>query len=165
MKKHLLSVATMTLLLGTVTQADTRVGMGLDIVNPAEYALRMPIDLQNNLRVEPKFGIQYNDNDNAKTTNFTIGTNIGLLNAVSKNVLINYGGFLEIGYANTDYDNNGINGIKDVSDTVFTFGGMFGFEYFLEKHVSIGGEARVGIGFGDATVFGTKASALLRYYF
>ncbi len=163
MKKHLLSVATMTLLLATTAQADTtKIGLGIDIVNPAEYALRMPIDLQDNLRIEPKFGISYHDNDDTKATGFKIGTIVGLLNPVSKNVSIYYGGFLEIGYSDTDYDNAAV---KDNSATEFTFGGAFGFEYYLDARVSIGGEARVGIGFGDATEFGTDASALMRYYF
>ena len=163
MKKHFVAVATMTLLLGSAAQADaTKIGLGIDIVNPAEYALRMPIDLQDNLRIEPKFGISYQDNDDTSATGFKIGTFVGLLNPVNKNVSIYYGGFLEIGYANTSYDNDLI---KDNSATQFGFGGAFGFEYYLDSHVSLGGEARVGIGFGDATSFGTDASALMRYYF
>lgn len=149
-------------------QAKIGVGVGL---SDSTTTLRLPIELQSNLRLEPEFGLNYQDGDNVDTTgivhgdnvdttNIVLGTGIYLTHQPSPAINLYYGGKVLIDYTSYDYGNG-----NDDSMTQFVLGGVFGFEYYLDRHFSAGGEAGAYLGFGDTTSLKTQGLALLRYYF
>jgi len=138
-------------------QAKIGVGVGL---SDSTTTLRLPIELQSNLRLEPEFGLNYQDGDNVDTTGIVLGTGIYLTHQPSPAINLYYGGKVLIDYTSYDYGNG-----NDDSMTQFVLGGVFGFEYYLDRHFSAGGEAGAYLGFGDTTSLNTQGLALLRYYF
>ncbi|OQX59704.1 MAG: hypothetical protein B5M52_02630 [Helicobacteraceae bacterium 4484_230] len=133
-------------------------GAGISIGNDSAN-LRMPIKINDSFRVEPELGISYYDNDGTKNTGLQIGAGAYLLNPVSSDINLYYGGKALIGYHKHEFGN------IDDSSTQFIIGGAAGAEYMLNTQFSIGAEAGVYLGIGDSTTFDTKGEALLRYYF
>lgn len=137
----------------------TQIGIGVGLSNDSA-TLRLPINLQKDLRIEPEFGFAYIDNDGSSNTSLLLGSGVYLIQQPSAAINLYYGGKLLIDYRSYDYDNGGSD-----STTQFLLGGVVGFEYLLDRHVSIGGEAAAYLGVGDATSLQTQGQALLRYYF
>ena len=137
---------------------DGMFGAGVSIGNDRAN-LRMPIKINDSFRVEPELGISYYDNDGIKNTGLQIGAGVYLLNPVSSDINLYYGGKALVGYQKNEDKNT------DNSDTQFIIGGAAGAEYMLNPQFSIGAEAGIYLGIGDSTTFDTKGEAILRYYF
>ncbi len=137
----------------------TNLGIGIGLSN-SSTTLRVPIDLAKDLRIEPEFGLSYENNDNFDRTGLLIGSGFYMMQQPSSAINLYYGGKLRIDYNKYDPDK----GSSD-STTQFVLGGVFGFEYMLDRQVGVGGEAAAYLGLGDATTLQTQGQALLRYYF
>ena len=157
MKKSLLSIAVATLALSTPSMVAAQdFGIGVGITGNNASVIRGDIGLDNNMRLEPYLGFGYKNPDvGSSTSTFTLGTAFHLQKSISEKVNLYYGAFID--YSSTDY------GVTSVSS--FNLGPVAGAEYAFDKHFSLGAEVAVGLGFGDATVFGTTSTALIRYYF
>ena len=134
---------------------DANIGVGVSI-GDTNSQIRMPIELDNSLRLEPYFGFSYkNPDDAASTTNWQIGAALHKEKEFKEAISGYYGGYL--GFERNEIDNS--------SQNVFILGPVAGIEYALEKNFTIGGEVRLNIGFGDETQVETQTAVLLRYYF
>lgn len=151
--------AVAALSVSAIATEPTKIGVGMGLSSNSA-SLRLPIDIQKDLRIEPEFGLSYWNKDNTSSTGLLVGSGAYLMQQPSAAINLYYGGKLLIDYHNYDPDQ----GSSD-STTQFLLGGVFGFEYMLERHVSVGGEAAAYLGFGDATSLQTQGQALLRYYF
>jgi len=163
-KKLLLTAAATGMLCNLAYAADeTKVGVGVGITDGCGgnggTTVRAPINLSNELRIEPEISLNYSSGDHKDTTNLGVGTGLYLLNHPSSKINLYYGGKILIRY-HKDKERGQTN-----SNTEFAFGGTFGFEYLFDRHFSAGGEAGAYLGFGDMTIFTTQGLALLRYYF
>jgi hypothetical protein len=152
------AIATM-LACSAMAVESTQMGVGVGLSNDTA-TLRLPINLAKDLRVEPEFGLSYVSNDNFDQTGLLIGSGLYMMQQPSKAINLYYGGKLLIDYSKYDPDQ----GSSD-STTQFVLGGVFGFEYMIDRQVGIGGEAGAYLGLGDATTLQTQGQALLRYYF
>ncbi len=159
MKKILLSsmlgLSLMTMsAMAEETQTDTRIGVGVAFDGTGS-AIKVPIDLDT-IRIEPELSWNYVDLDKGgSANNFYIGSGVYLLNDVSNEINLYYGG--KLGIRRVDFGGS--------HDTAFELAGIVGFEYFVHKQVSLGGEAGLGLGFGDNKNLGTQTAVTLRYYF
>lgn len=158
--KLLKSAALVSVLTCTAMAADqAQLGVGIGLSNDST-TLRLPINLDNEIRIEPEFGLSYVNDDNFDRTGLLIGSGVYMMQQPSKSINLYYGGKALIDYNKYDPDN-----AKSDSSTQFLLGGVFGFEYMLDRQVSVGGEAAAYLGLGDATSLQTQGQALLRYYF
>jgi len=159
-KKALISTIVCGLLAGSAAaaeQAQLGVGVGL---SASTTTVRVPIDIENNLRIEPEFGLNYQSADNNDFTKLSIGAGVYVMKQPAPKINLYFGGKALIDYDSYDYGNG-----ADDSTTQFNLGGVFGFEYLFDRHFSAGGEAGAYLGLGDATTLSTVSLALLRYYF
>lgn len=146
----LISISTM------VSAEVTRIGVGISATDSTSI-IKVPLDL-GKLRIEPEFGYSRNkfttNNDSRTATDFQIGSGVYLLNPVTEDIDLYYGGKALI--IRTD--------LGGASDTGLEFVAIAGFEYYVDKQVSIGGEVGFGIGSGDFSNTGTQTGVVLRYY-
>jgi hypothetical protein len=151
-----------TLLTSTLFAEDTRVGLGIGISDNAT-SIRMPIDVPmqegNNLRLEPELALDYIDSSGGKTSNFTIGSGLYMTDDIDKDIQIYFG------MKALFISNDTTFGAVTTSSTNLNLSGLFGFEYFFHKKVSLGGEAGLGLNIGGTSQYGTLTAATLRYYF
>jgi hypothetical protein len=138
--------------MSAIAQEGTRFGVGVSFSGQGN-TVKVPIDL-GALRIEPELSFLH-DTTGDGTTNYHIGSGVYLQNHVTNVVDLYFGGKALI--IHQDY------GVAD--DTIFSVSGVAGFEYFLDKQVSLGGEAEFGIGIGDETTVGIQTGVVLRYYF
>lgn len=103
-------------------------------------------DLEDSLRIEGFFA--HSDSDMHDT--LMLGAGFFMKNQSSQNSHIYFGG--RLAYVDYGFDDG------------ITIAPMFGFEYLLNAHVSIGGEAGYQIGTSDIPNQ-TVTNATLRYYF
>ncbi len=139
----------------SVYAESTKMGVGVGMTGDTA-TIRVPLYLEENMRIEPYGSLGYSSGDGA-TSRLELGAAIHMLQQVSPNVVTYYGVDGRIGYVNYD--------AIDDSDTSLSVGGVFGFEYYFDKQVSLGGEAGVYAGIGDNFTLNTRSQALLRYYF
>lgn len=134
----------------------TRIGVGISATDSTSI-IKAPFDI-NKLRIEPEFGYSRNkfttNNNSFTSTEFQIGSGVYLLNQLTDKIDLYYGGKALI--IRTDFDGP--------SDTGLEFVAIAGFEYYVDKQVSIGGEVGFGIGSGDFSNTGTQTGVVLRYY-
>jgi len=142
-------------------ESDTSVGVGIAFngggtsVLQGGSAIKVPVNL-NTIRIEPEFAWGYVDPDQGSSTNsFYLGSGVYLLNDMSNDINLYYGG--KVGVRKIEFGG--------IDDTFFELGGIFGFEYFMQKQVSLGGEIGLLIDIGDDKALGTQTAVTLRYYF
>ena len=143
--------------MSAMAQAEgTRIGVGVSFDGHGN-TIKVPIDL-GALRIEPELSLHFHDRDNnaGSTTDYHIGSGVYLLNQVSDVINLYYGGKALIIHEDEVSRAGG--------DTIFSLAGAAGFEYFLDKQVSLGGEVEFGFAFGDDTVVETRTGVVLRYY-
>jgi len=153
--KTVAALAVASALSTSAVAADNQFGVGVSVAGDAAQ-LRGTINLDNTMRLEPFFGYTYENPDGGNSrTNLSIGTAFHFMKPVSSKINLYYGAFA--GLDNTDVGNG--------SSNVFALGPVAGVEYAFDKQFTLGAEAKVNIGFGDTTVFGTDSAVILRYYF
>ncbi len=133
---------------------DTQIGVGASF-NGDTTELRGIVGLDDNLRLEPYLGFDYNNPDKeSSTTNYTVGTSLEYAKQLHTSINGYAGGFVGIDHIDTGN-----------SKTNFVFGPVAGVEYAFDPHFTLGGEVRLNVGVGDDTILSTDSSILLRYYF
>jgi len=137
----------------------TQIGVGVGL-SDSSTTLRLPINLDSTLRIEPEFGFSFQNADNNDYTNILAGAGLYLMQQPSEKINLYYGGKMLVDYKSYDRGTG-----FDDSETQLVLGAAFGFEYMFDRHFSAGGEAGAYLGFGDATNIETQGLALLRYYF
>lgn len=136
--------------------AENQLGMGISVAGN-DALLRGTINLDKTMRLEPFLGYTYTKPDGGTSrTDLSLGTGFHLLKPINSKINMYYGGF--VGIVNYDYGNNS-------SGTVFGLGPVAGVEYAFDKQFTLGAEAKINLGFGDTTTFGTDSAVVLRYYF
>ncbi len=134
---------------------DTRIGAGVSVSNDTSL-IRMTLDVQKDLRLEPYFGFTYTNPDvGPSTTDMRVGVALEGLAKINGSLSGYYGGFVDL--------QNNDNGITTTTD--FNLGPVGGVEYAFDKRFTVGAELRLNFGFGDNTTVGTQSSVLVRYYF
>jgi len=161
MVKKILATSLLGAALATAAMAEdaTTIGVGVGLSNDS-YVLRLPININKEVRVEPEFGLDYQNDTNNDHTGFVMGAGGYYMMQPSTNVNFYVGGKLLVDYYHYDYGNG-----NDDTITQFVLGPVGGFEYMLDRHVSLGGEAGVYLGVGDLTTVNTQGQAILRYFF
>ena len=150
-----LSGALLAALGSPVVADDTQVGVGASF-NGDTTELRGIVGLNDNLRLEPYFGFEYENPDKgSSTTNYTIGTSLEYAKQLHASISGYAGGFVGIDHIDTGVDDK----------TNFVFGPVAGVEYAFDPHFTLGGEVRLNVAVGDDTILSTDSSILLRYYF
>ena len=141
--------------LATPTMADdTQVGVGASF-NGDTTEIRGSVTLDEHLRLEPYFGLNYqNPDQGSSTTDYTIGTTL----EYTKDLHDKINGYVG-GFAGIDHIDRGS------GSTNFVFGPLAGVEYAFHSHFTLGGEIRLNVGVGDDTTLRTDSTILLRYYF
>ena len=157
MKKSLATLVMASLALSTPSMVMAQdFGLGVGIAGNDSTVIRGDIGLDQGMRLEPYFGFASVNPDVGPTQSaFTLGTAFHLQNEISSNVKYYYGGFVDYKSVDTGF----------TSTSSFNLGPVAGAEYAFDEHFSLGAEVAVQLGFGDATVFGTTSTALIRYYF
>lgn len=153
MKKVVLAALTASMLVLNAQATDLNFGLGIGVTGVSNPVVKAPIDIDGQFRIEPEVAIQSIDNGNGSNSTFSIGAGAYLLNKTSETTSLYYGGKLLLGDE----------GLSSQYSTELA--GVFGFEYYMDPKVSIGGEASFGLGFGDVSGYATHTSVNLRYYF
>jgi opacity protein-like surface antigen len=161
MKKLLLAATASAVVASGAMAVDFGAGVAF---NGTGSTVKMPIDFNANsfkMRVEPELMFGYEDVDDfGKTTQFGIGSGLYMLQNITKDIHMYYGGKIDVSYYDIDPDSG-----NDRTDTNLGLAGIAGFEYFMSEHASVGGEAGLQLRVGDTTSFGTITAVTLRYYF
>ena len=141
--------------MSTIVSAEIeRYGIGISATQDGS-TIKAPLDLGNNLRVEPELSFSsFNPDVGDSRTDISLGSGVYLLEQVSDTVDLYYGGKALLGVANGGGNSN----------TTVSLAAIVGFEYFFDKQISVGGEVGFGLGLGDDTRIGTQTGVVLRYY-
>jgi len=161
MVKKVLATSLLGAVLATAAMAEdaTTIGVGVGLSNDS-YVLRLPININKEVRVEPEFGLDYQNDTNNDHTGFLMGAGGYYMQQPAMNVNIYMGGKILVDYYHYDFGNG-----NDGTTTQIVLAPVGGFEYMFGSHVSVGGEAGVYLGFGDLTTVNTQGQAILRYFF
>lgn len=144
----------------TILSAEEQDRMGVGVgISDNSVTLRLPVQVEKAMRIEPEFALRYTSQENNKATHFTIGTGFYAIEKPSLKIDLYYGGKALFEYNSLD------NGVSNTSSSRIILGGVFGAEYQLDPNFTIGCEAGLYLGFLDYTSVNTKGEALLRYYF
>ncbi len=154
----------------TTASADPKIGVGMALTSE-DTTIRVPIDIDTQLRIEPEFSFGYVSGDNGfSNSSFGIGTGVYMLAQPEKSINMYFGG--KIGFKNESTSSNTNNLVNAINlaqtgngGSSFYLAPAAGFEYFLHPKVSLGGEASFTFGFGDFTNIGLTTATTLRYYF
>jgi hypothetical protein len=157
--KKISTVLFLALLTTTNVVADmTKVGVGVGL-NGGSGQVVIPMDFDNQLRVEPEVGINYTSDDDISQTQISLKTGIYLMQEMNNKVNVYYGGKVGFLISNTEND------YYTTNNNTFELTPTAGFEYYLNPQVSIGGEVGFAFAFGDTTTIATVTTTSLRYYF
>ncbi len=138
--------------LSTVASA-TDFGMAAGISGNNSSQIRAIVTLDETMRLEPYLGFTYRSPDNGiSSTNLQLGTAFHLMQPLSDNTKLYYGGYLDFATDAPQYND-------------FNFGPVAGVEYMFAKEFSVAGEVSFNFGFGSGTKISTNTSTVLRYYF
>ena len=159
MKKKILGSLVACSLLTTAIYANEdnntskKYGMGISIGSSSNI-VRLPIDMSNDMRLEPYIGFKFNDNDYGSSTNVQAGIALEKMYTIESNLKGYYGAFLGVeSYSGGE------------TTTSAALGPIIGAEYYLNDKFCIGAEVRINAILGDTTTVETDTSALIRYYF
>ncbi len=179
MKRFALALAALALAAPAFAQDATggTVGIGVSIVpletgsyNAPTVEVYVPIKIAPQLRLEPSFGVQTADRDNAAgnnvdTSDVTLGLGVFFVQRVAAPVDFYAGGRFKLNFASVD------DGIDENNGTDVIIAGALGGEYYFVPKFSLGLEAQLGyFSRSDASIdeadgFFTTGLAFLRMYF
>ena len=162
-KKLLASTLILGVLSTTLVADGVKVGVGVALT-ANDATIRVPLDIASNLRIEPEVSYGYTSYDDGSSYIMGLGAGVYLMSQPASNVNLYYGAKMGFVVGSTSYDLP-TGGSKSVSDNSFGIAPTAGFEYFLDPHVSLGGEVGFRLGFGDVTNVGLTTATTLRYYF
>lgn len=132
-------------------------GLGISITEDGQV-IHCPIKIDPHLRLEGSLGIRSYEIDGSRLND-------------EDSIILKFGGYyVQNVYEKTDiyyggrltYEKNDSYGSNRDG---FGIAPVFGFEYYLTGHISVGGEAELYIMFGDIDQHGTDSRLILRYYF
>ncbi len=154
MKTALVSIGAVALFTTSAVAGNRGVGVS---VTGDTATIRGDIMIQENLRLEPYFGMTYRSVDVGNTTisntTFNLGTAAHMIKEISPAMSMYYGGFL--GFTSDDPANG----------SSFNLGPVAGVEYAFDPQFTLGAEVSFNMNFGDTTVVSTDSAVILRYYF
>lgn len=154
--KLLLAIGITTSLSTTALAQDHKFGLGIGVAPSNSAVIRGTINLDETTRLEPFFGFSYiNPDKGDSTSRVELGTAFHLLKPINPKMNAYYGAY--VSYQKNDTGN--------ADQSLFILGPVAGVEYALDEQFTLGAEVNIGLGFGDATVFGTDSAVILRYYF
>jgi len=150
------------------------VGVGVS-ARSDDATIYVPIDVNDTFRIEPLARYAKDTSifpgGRTKRETYEIGTGLFKLYPLTESIHIYYGGRLS--YLNLKYDTNfygpAINSDRSRSDG-YRIAPTLGFEYFFNKHLSIGGEAQwyysdIEADGQDLSATGTNTNLILRLRF
>ncbi len=134
-------------------------------INASPIMFYVPININNNFRLEPSFGLFTMNNSNTSTPTYpgafpttntnngstvTIGLRAVYLSSLSKSFGLYFGPRIDFSFISSSSGNSQFNTINgnnilvttntDLTETDINVGGVFGAEYFPVSHISLGGE-------------------------
>ena len=164
--KKVIAASAMAMVLATGASADLKVGLGYTLWDgigstagtPAN--LRVPIDLDMGLRIEPELGFGSTSDGPLDTTTRTLGVG-GYYNLWAvEDVTFYAGGRLALNHFETETA-----GITFEQDNT-SIQGLFGAEYAITPVFTVAAQAGLEVISGDdPTGFGTVGHVVLRYFF
>ncbi len=168
--KKVIAASVMAMALTTGASADVKVGLGYTIADGQNSGIaqpaniRVPIDFDFGLRIEPELGFGSTTTGNIDTTRTTLAVG-GYYNlwAVEK---VNFyaGGRLAFNKSSIDTTAGGLTVTTDSSST--SIQGLFGAEYMFTEDFSFGAQAGLEvIGGDDPTGYATVSHLLVHYFF
>lgn len=140
--KRLLALVSLAIA-APVWSADIGVGVS---VKSNDHTIYVPIDINDTFRIEPlvRYSKDTSESDGARTRHETLEIGAGLfkLYPLTESIHIYYGGRLS--YLNLESELNYPASMvsSNTSADGYRIAPTLGFEYFFNKHVSIGGEAQ-----------------------
>jgi len=122
--------------------------------------------LGDGLGVEVEFGLATFSEDDYSSSDLNLGAGALFYTGSSDQFQPYWGGRFRLGHSSTDgamYEFPPTRGDDDSSHTTFGLIGVFGAEYFINKHLSIEGEAGLGAYFGSFSLMTETRLAALIY--
>jgi len=132
---------------------EKKYGIGASIGNSSTI-IQIPINMKNNLRLEPYIGFVFSNYDNNSNTVIQAGAALHKMYTIQDSLRGYYGAFLGV----ESYSG-------DTSSTNVILGPVLGAEYYLNDKFCLGAEVKLNAIIGDTTKISTSSSVLVRYYF
>jgi hypothetical protein len=172
MKKILIAGA--LLAVSAAASADVSVGLGVSLRDSDQATVYVPIDINNQIRIEPTINVFASEDElgDTKVENegFALGAGVFFLMPTDHSVTLYVGGrlgFVSNEYKATTYAPSGaVLATEEIDRDGFRIAPTVGFEYNFNDHISLGGEAGIGYSDVDDSEFtGTTTNVIFRYRF
>lgn len=108
--------------------------------------------LGDGIGLEVEVGISTFSEDDFSTSDLSLGAGALFYTGSTDKLQPYWGGRFRLGYASIDMPETEHGQGGEDSDTTFGVMGVFGAEYFITKHLSVEGEAGLGIHFGSLSI-------------